>query len=173
MLGIKLFDVVQSAEEPGGRKDCLMERVWIGSELWSLGNMIRRYYDFATHRKEIEAITGNNGRIIRFLADNAGRDVYQKHLEEEFGITRSTASKVLRLMEQKGLIARHSVERDARLKKIVLTDKAWKIYSIMRHDKEKMEQQLVRGFSEKEIMTLHGYIQRMKDNISKSRAEDT
>jgi len=152
----------------GDRKFCFMGRIWIGSELWSLGNMIRRYFDFATHRKEIEAITGNNGRIIRFLADNAGRDVYQKHLEEEFGITRSTASKVLRLMEQKGLITRQSVKKDARLKKIVLTDKAWEIYSLMRHDKEKMEQQLVRGFTEEEIKTLYGYIQRMKDNISKN-----
>jgi MarR family transcriptional regulator for hemolysin len=143
-----------------------MDRIWIGPELWSLGNMIRRYFDFATHRKEIEAVTGNNGRIICFLADNADRDVYQKHLEEEFGITRSTASKVLRLMEQKGLITRHAVKRDARLKKIVLTEKAREIYSVMRYDKETMEQKLVRGFSEEEIVTLYAYIQRMKDNIS-------
>jgi len=143
-----------------------MGRIWIGSELWSLGNMIRRYFESASHRKENDEITGNNGRIIRFLADNAHRDVYQKHLEEEFGITRSTASKVLRLMEQKGLIVRQTVERDARLKKIVLTDKAWEIYSLMRHDKEKLEQQLVRGFTEDEITTLYAYIQRMKNNIS-------
>ncbi|NLT96564.1 MAG: hypothetical protein GXW96_00140 [Christensenellaceae bacterium] len=71
-------------------------------------------------------------------------------------------------MEQKGLITRQSVKKDARLKKIVLTDKAWEIYSLMRHDKEKMEQQLVRGFTEEEIKTLYGYIQRMKDNISKN-----
>jgi DNA-binding MarR family transcriptional regulator len=128
--------------------------------------MIRRYFDCATHRKEIEAITGNNGRIIRFLADSSERDVYQKNLEEEFAITRSTASKVLRLMEQKGLVARQAVEKDARLKKIALTEKGWEIYRIMRGDKEEMEQRLVRGFSEEELKTLYAYIQRMKDNIS-------
>jgi len=143
-----------------------MGRIWIGSELWALSNMIRRYFDCATHRKEIEAITGNNGRIIRFLADNAERDVYQKNLEEEFAITRSTASKVLRLMEQKGLVTREAVAQDARLKKIALTKKAWEIYGIMRGDKEKMEQRLVRGFSEQELKSLYAYIQRMKNNIS-------
>jgi len=143
-----------------------MEKIWIGSELWSLHNLIRRYFDFATHRSEIESITGNNGRIIHYLAENADKDIYQKNLERQFSITRSTTSKVLRLMEQKGLITRQAVEHDARLKKITLTDKAWEMRKIMSGDKDKMEQTLTRGFSGEEIKTLYSYIQRMKDNIT-------
>ncbi len=143
-----------------------MEKLWVGWELRTLNHLIRRYFEVATHKKEIETITGNNGWIISYLAKNADRDIYQKDLEEFFAVNRSTTSKVLRLMEQKGLIERQAVSQDARLKKIVLTEKAWKIEELMREDAEKMNQNLVKGFSAEELKTLHYYIERMKNNIS-------
>ena len=142
-----------------------MENQMIGRELRSLNNLIRRYFELTTHKKEIEAITGNNGWIIGYLAQNHDRDIYQKDLERHFTITRSTASRVLSRMEQKGLIQRQPVARDARLKKIVLTEKAWRLKGLMREDIVQMEQTLVRGFSETEKKTLYSYIQRMKQNI--------
>ena len=143
-----------------------MEKIWIGMELRSLNNLIRRYFEFSSHRKEIETVTGNNGWIIGYLAENADHDVYQKNLEDRFTITRSTASKVLNLMEQKGLIQRQAVARDARLKKIVLTEKAWKIKELMKEDAERMERTLTEGFTGEEVKTLYSYIQRMKKNLS-------
>lgn len=143
-----------------------MEKIWIGVELRSLNNLIRRYFEFSSYKKEIQAITGNNGWIIGYLAENEGRDIYQKDLEEHFTITRSTASKVLRLMEQKDLIQRQAVAQDARLKKIVLTEKAWKIRELMREDANRMEKQLTDGFTDEELKMLYSYVQRMKKNIS-------
>jgi MarR family transcriptional regulator, transcriptional regulator for hemolysin len=143
-----------------------MERIWIGFELRSLNNLIRRYFEFSSHRKEIETITGNNGWIIGYLAENADKDIYQKNVEEYFTIARSTASKVLNLMEQKGLIQRQAVAQDKRLKKIVLTEKAWKIKGLMREDSDKMNRILIDGFTDEEVSTLNSYIQRMKENIS-------
>ena len=143
-----------------------MEKIRIGMELRSLNNMIRRYFQFSSHKKEIETVTGNNGWIIAYLAENAGKDIYQRDLESHFTITRSTASKVLNLMEQKGLIQRLAVARDARLKKIVLTEKAWEIKGLMREDGERMERILLTGFTEEEVNTLYSYLQRMRANIS-------
>lgn len=144
-----------------------MDKIRIGLEIRSLNNLIRRYFDFASHRKEIETITGNNGWIIGYLSENADKDIYQKDLEDHFTITRSTASNVLSLMEQKGLIQRQTVAQDARLKKIVLTEKAKKLAVLMCEDSMKMEKVLLRGFTDAETETLHSYIQRMKVNISK------
>ncbi len=143
-----------------------MEKMRIGLELRSLNNMIRRYFEFSSHKNEIETITGNNGWIIGYLADNADKDIFQKDLEDHFTITRSTASKVLTLMEQKGLIQRQAVAQDARLKKLVLTEKAWKIKGLMREDAERMERTLTNGFTEEEVETLYSYLQRMRTNIS-------
>ncbi len=142
-----------------------MENERIGLELRSLNNLIRRYFEFSSHKKEIEKVTGNNGWIIGYLANNADKDIYQKDIEEHFTITRSTASRVLTLMEQKGLIRRQTVIQDARLKKIVLTDKAQELDKIMKGDADKMEQALIKGFTSEEIDRLGSYLKRMKENI--------
>ena len=72
--------------------------------------------------------TGCHSFALRFFAENADRDIFQKDFEEEFSIRRSTATKILQLMEKNGLIERQKVESDARLKKIVLTNKALDIH---------------------------------------------
>ncbi len=142
-----------------------MKKRTIGLELRSLNNIIMRYVENSAHKKKVDAITGTNGWIIRYLAENADRDVYQRDLEEEFSITRSTASKVLILMEQKGLVERQSVSHDARLKKLVLTEKSWKVSDLMKQDGRMIEETLTKGFTEEELQNLHDYIARMKNNI--------
>lgn len=145
-----------------------MEPTRIGMELRSLNNLIRRYFEFSSAHREIETVTGNNGWIIGYLARNRDRDIYQKDLEEHFTITRSTASKVLSLMERKGLIRRESVAQDARLRKLVLTDRALRLESLMRADGDRMEAALTRGFSPQELETFASYIARMRANLSPS-----
>jgi DNA-binding MarR family transcriptional regulator len=137
----------------------------IGLELRSLNNLVMRYIENLPHRKQVESITGTNGWIIGFLADHSSQDIYQRDLEQKFSITRSTTSKVLNLMEQKGLIERQSVACDARLKKIVLTEKAWEISEWMKEDADFVESSLTQGFSEEELLHFRGYIERMKKNI--------
>jgi DNA-binding MarR family transcriptional regulator len=146
-----------------------MKNIRIGLELRTLNNLIRRRCDFSSHKKEIETITGNNGWIIGFLAENtaAGRDVYQKTIEAHFNITRSAVSNALSLMEQKGLITRPSDKQDARRKKIVLTEKAEQLKKLMKEDFDSFEATLTKGFSDGELETLDGFFQRMKDNLQK------
>ncbi|KRK80945.1 MarR family winged helix-turn-helix transcriptional regulator [Companilactobacillus nodensis] len=59
--------------------------------------------------------------ISRF---EANQDVFQKDVEREFNIRRPTATSALKLMEERDLIICVPIERDARLKKIILTSKA-------------------------------------------------
>ena len=102
--------------------------------------------------------TGGNAHIIMFLARNRGREIYQHTIEQKFCITRSTASRVLALMEKKGLIARESVEHDARCKRIVLTG-------------DRVERLLVGGFSDGEKAALRDYVARMRANIERAQRE--
>ncbi len=143
----------------------------IAMELHSLSNMNRRFMDNNSHKKMVDSITGTNGWIIGYLDHNSDRDVFQRDLEETFGITRSTVSKVVNLMVQKGLIDRSCVEHDARLKKLTLTDKSRELISIMHKDNEMLEQTLTAGFSEEEKSQLMEYIIRMKNNM-KSALDD-
>jgi hypothetical protein len=83
----------------------LNKRRSIGKSVRSLNNLIMRRFDRDRPDREVlERITGTNRWVIGYLVEQerAGREVCQRDLEEAFGITRSTVSKVLDLMERKG-----------------------------------------------------------------------
>lgn len=133
-----------------------------------LNNAVRRYIDRYTEgKKALDSLTCSNGWIIGYVCEmkEEGKDVYQRDLENNFGITRSTASKVLGLMEKKGLVERVSVSHDARLKKIIPTERSLEIGRILKEDNEKMELLLRKGFSPKELEQLYGYLERIQTNI--------
>ena len=76
------------------------------------------------------ASTRYNGWIIGYLYRHRDEPVFQRDIEREFSITRSTVTNILQLMERKGYIQRLSVPQDARLKQLVLTEEG-----IQRHEK--------------------------------------
>ena len=70
-------------------------------------------------------LTPMQKHILKFiLLETMHRDLYQKDVEEEFKIRRSTTTGILQLMEKNGFIYRESVAKDARLKRIIPTKKA-------------------------------------------------
>lgn len=137
----------------------------IGIELRSLGNLVMRYIENRARSKSCEILTGSNGWILGYLLQNADRAVYQRELEEEFSVTRSTASKVVRLMEVKGLVERRAALHDARLKRLALTPKAEALAREMRRESEKLSRILMADFTTEEIENLYDYIERMKKNL--------
>ncbi|WP_125768414.1 MarR family winged helix-turn-helix transcriptional regulator [Companilactobacillus furfuricola] len=63
--------------------------------------------------------------IINYISRNENKtDIFQKDIEKEFNIRKASATSALKLMEQKDLIIRVSLPKDARLKRIVLTSKS-------------------------------------------------
>lgn len=62
--------------------------------------------------------------IIDYIAHNEDKDVFQRDIEKEFNIRRATATSSLKLMEDRNLITRTPVKKDARLKQLKLTPKA-------------------------------------------------
>ncbi len=137
---------------------------------------LRRHFDTMIMSKYEGNITGTNVWLILHIAmeTSMGHDVFQYDLEKASGVTRSAISRVVKLMEQKGLIRRESVAHDARLKKLVLTERAKKIAEEMWLDSQRTEEELIDGFSEEEIRQLDDYLKRMAQNMGagKSPLED-
>lgn len=142
-----------------------MNKHYLGRELHRLDNGIRRYMEKHSELRDEKDLSGVNGCIIRYLSVNEERDVYQKDVEKAFGITRSTASRVLTLMEEKNLIRRQNVEKDGRLRKIVLTERSQKMSQQMRKLGEKTDRQLLKGFSSLEEKQLYLFLDRMLLNL--------
>lgn len=137
----------------------------LGLELLRISTMIRRELDSQAGADQLHKATGGNGWILAYLARNEDRDVYQKDIEEHFSTTRSTVSKVVKLMEEKGFIRRLAVPGDARLKKLVLTEQGRAVHALAQANNERMEARLARGFSEAELEQLTGYLVRLQENL--------
>lgn len=137
----------------------------IGFEIRTLSNLIRRDVE-----KNIAAMDPKpNGRVhgwaINYFYENRDRDIFQKDFEEKFLIRRSTASNMLKLMEKDGYIKRVSVENDARLKKIVLTDKAIKIHTAICRDIAAREKRLRKGLTDEELEAFFRIVEKLKKNM--------
>ncbi len=137
----------------------------ISRDLRIMNNLIMRYFEKASTIQYVQSVTGSNTFIIRFLARHDGSAVYQKDIEENFSITRSTTSRVLALMEKKNLIVRESVEGDKRLKRIVLTDKAWALHKSILEEIDAFEATLTQNLSEEEIDQFLKILTQMKTNL--------
>ena len=68
-------------------------------------------------------------------------------------------------MEQKGLLERQSVPHDARLKKLVLTERSRRVLQEMCQTGMTIDARLLRGFSPEEVQTLYGFLDRMFQNL--------
>lgn len=127
-----------------------------------LSNKLRRKLDMLSSRGEF---SGSQGRALHFLLAQT-EDVFQKDLEEEYGIRPSTATELLKQMERNGLIVREPVDYDNRLKKIVVTDKALMFQSQVMEDLTALEDQIVNGISKADLEVFFRVIGKMSDNLS-------
>lgn len=136
----------------------------IGSEIRCLANKIRREIEGLAAIQKLDELSSTNGYIIVYISQS-NPPVYQRDLERAFGITRSTASRVISLMEKKGLIERRSVANDARLKEIALTSKAVELSENVRLELSSFERKLMHDFTPKETEQLLSYLKRMEKNL--------
>ena len=99
----------------------------------------------------LDEIALMHGWILRYLYEHQDKEIYQKDIEKEFSINRSTTSEMLKLMCKKGMIEREEVEYDARLKKIVLTESSRNHNRQIEDKMKEMHQKLIKDLSEEEI----------------------
>lgn len=130
-----------------------------------LSNYIKRDIEKSSASGKIVLPKGVNGWAIHYFYDNRDKEIFQRDFENRFSIRRSTASNILKNMEQNGFIYRVSVESDARLKRIVLTEKAIKIHEEIMRDIERREALLRKGFTDEEIEQFLAMIDRFVLNL--------
>ena len=129
-----------------------MNRDPIGYRIKKINNLMKRAMDKKMGHRPDKA-TMMHIWIIGFIHDREeeGIETFQKDIEAEFFINRSTTSEMLTLMAKKGMIERVPVDYDARLKKIVLTKQARDYNDRVKENIEKTNQQLSQGLSKEEV----------------------
>ncbi len=137
----------------------------IGFNIRRLSNYIKRDIEKSSVSQKIVLPKGVNGWAIGYFYENREKQIFQRDFENRFSIRRSTASNILKTMEQNGFIKRVSVENDARLKRIILTDKAVKIHQDIMNDITNREERMRKGFSDSEIDAFLSMINRFITNL--------
>lgn len=147
-----------------------MEKIHVGKLIHILSHQMKRqcYADAI----DCGGLTAMQKHVLCFiLLKSMKEEVLQRDIEEEYNIRRSTATGLLKLLEKNGFIIRESVERDARIKRIVPTAKAETLREAIRKDIVRMENLLHQGISEEEYVQCVGTLQKMLDNISEKGGE--
>ena len=111
--------------------------------------------------------------ILHFiLFETMQRDLYQKDLEKEFKVRRSTASENLRLLEKKGYLYRECAKEDARLKKIIPTEKAVCLSGQLLKSIERTEERIRQGIPEEDLKVFFRVLKQISANLSSWEEEN-
>lgn len=127
-----------------------------------LANKVRRRIDSFSNKEDF---SGAQGKALHFILAQTD-DIFQKDIEEEYGLRPPTASELLKKMEKKGLIHRETVAYDARLKKITASEKAMRYKDQVVHDLLHLEQSLTKDIAPEDMETFFRVMEKMLDNLS-------
>ena len=70
-------------------------------------------------------------------------------------------------MEKKGFVARESVEHDARLKKVILTEKGIRSHEMIERRIENLDTKLVEGITDEELSVFYSVVKKLSENLTK------
>ena len=98
---------------------------------------------------------------------NSDEEVLQCDLEKAIKLRRATISGVLKTMEKKNLITRVISSKDARVKKIILSDKTKKMYLESKAKLEALEELITSNISDNEINIFLEVMDKMQENLMK------
>ena len=136
-----------------------------------IGHEIRVIQRMIHHK--IEAFRAENGdtltfvqtRTLSFLLKHPEQDIFQKDLEKELNIRRSTATEILNVLERDGYIERQSVCGDKRLKKLVPTQKAIDLGTRAMAHIQLMESLLAKDITPSDLETFYRVTDQIKKNL--------
>lgn len=143
----------------------MQQEYHIGYEIKALSNLLRRKIWGASAKPTCESLTEIEGMVLGYLCHNQDREVFQKDIETAFCVRSSTASRLLKQLEDSGFIERHPGSTDARLKQVVATPKATALYQQIEQRVFDVESILAKGVPPDEIDRFMKTLQKLKQNL--------
>lgn len=113
-------------------------------------NQITHELDLFAHKYDT---TWMQMSVIDYLSRQGDKEIFQRDIEREFFIQRSTATILLQRMEKRDLLYRQSSTTDARQKSVYLTDKSRNLETEIKRFMNHQQKTLEDNFSSAEIAT--------------------
>ena len=110
-------------------------------------------------------ITPNQSKILMFIYNN--KEVEAKEIGDRVHTNKSSLSKVLNNLENKGYITRTG-DKDDTIKKIIrLANKGLKVVEIIESDAMIIGKELMKGINKEEYSTFKSVLEKVEDNIER------
>ena len=138
----------------------------LGLDISKINHIISRKMDASVINAIDDNLTISQAYVIDFISiEGKNKEIFQKDLEREFDLKRSSVSLMLNNMEKSDLIERVPVTEDARLKKIVLTEKSKKIYEKISIAIDSIEARLSEDITQEEIQVFQRVPEKIRSNL--------
>lgn len=137
----------------------------ISYELHCVDIAIKKKIEGNIKKLGLDETTATNGWILKYLSDNKENMVYQKDIEKQFHIGRSTVTAILKVMEKNGYIRRSSVENDARLKRVTLLPKGEEVNQFISNAIFDTNATVTESITREEEEVLHKILKKIRENL--------
>ena len=150
-------------------------RVQSGETMKDISNAAGRYVSKlgGFFRRQMDAIAAENRmtpaqcRTLLYITGQ-NREIYQKDIEEEYGLRAATATQLLQGMEEAGLIRREVDEKDRRKKRIVVVEGKREVCRKMVAQISELETQMIENIEEEKLVVFFDVIEQMIANVPHS-----
>ena len=149
------------------------EQIHIGHQVHKIDRSISKLLEMRVQEEGLDEIALMHGWILRYLYEHQDREIYQRDIEKYFGVCRATVTNIIQALEKRGQICRASVESDARLKKVMLTEKGRKSHEKLGEIFRKTDEQLAEGITEEEQQAFMRVIDKIYQNMKKIKGENS
>lgn len=142
--------------------------------LREIQNQIKRIIHKSSPRFEKGPRSQLQGGILGYLFHHRDGPVYQRDIEKEFQVSRATATNTLQVMERDGLIVRRAQDRDARLKRIQMTEETYQNHRQIEAHMDMMDRRMLGGLTDEEVKQLRrllGVLQRNLEEFDRELGE--
>lgn len=136
-------------------KEILREVGMIARALDSISNIEFKPFDLTR---------GQYLYLVR-ICENPG--IIQEKVAEMIKVDRTTAARAIQKLEVNGFIEKKEDPHNKKIKKLLPTEKAIKVYPFIRNENEYSNHVALSGFSESEAEMIFSLLQRVRENVEK------
>ncbi len=135
-----------------------------------IGFMIKQinnvYEKDLNERLRTIGITASQCAVLDYLFHTSREEVSQRDVERALNLKNPTVTGLLKRLDEKGYILCVPNATDKRKKNIYLTEKAYDIQRRMENDRRKLDRELTRGMTKREVAALRKNLEKLLYNIA-------
>lgn len=147
----------------------LDKRKHVSPAIRRLDLMMARNLDAHLKDAGLAEMPMEHGWCMRYLYENQEKEIFQKDIEKQFGMCRSSVTNSIQIMEKKGYLKREAVAQDARLKKVMLTEKGIHAHQTTVSIVDQINEQTVEGITDEELEIFFCVIDKLEKNLIRQK----